>query len=72
MSRGRVLVLMLILVAAGLGADPRFRADDGNFWRLADNPALAAVSGDRFAVGAAVAPDGGLRGRWDRGCRWDR
>jgi protease-4 len=54
-------------MAASLGAEPRFRADDGNFWRLADNPALPAVSGDSFAAGAAVAPDGGLAGRWDQG-----
>jgi len=35
-------------------AEPRFRADDGNLWHLDDNPALVAVSGDIFSVGAAL------------------
>jgi protease-4 len=50
-----------------LAADPRFRADDGNLWRLADNPALSAVSTDVLAAGVALAPDGGLAQPWDRG-----
>jgi protease-4 len=48
----RLLFLLGALSAAG--ADPRFRADDGNLWHLDDNPALAAVSGDIFAAGTAL------------------
>jgi len=59
----RVLLSMLILVAGVLAAEPRFRADDGNLWRLADNPALSAVSGDGFSVGTAYSP----QAAWNQG-----
>lgn len=48
----------MLTLAGAVSAEPRFRADDGNLWRLNDNPALPAVSGDTFAFGAAVAPAG--------------
>jgi len=61
---GRWTLLGLVWSLGGLlAADPRFRADDGNLWRIDDNPALAAVSGDVFSLGYAVLPDGS---QWDR------
>jgi protease-4 len=65
-------VFCLILgggLLAGLAAEPRFRADDGNLWRLADNPALGAVSGDALSAGVATQPEGGLALPWERGIR---
>lgn len=60
----RLILGALVLVSFPLQAEPRFRADDGNLWRLNDNPALAAVSGDAFALGAAIAP---TKGAWTKG-----
>ena len=59
MKTKRLAFILFLVLVGGLGAEPRFRADDGNLWRLADNPALEAVSGDLFAFGAAsqVGPD---------------
>lgn len=54
----RLCVLWFLCALSAAGADPRFRADDGNLWRLDDNPALQSVSGDVFSVGYAVLPVG--------------
>lgn len=59
--RGRLSAAVGLVLIAGLGADPRFRADDGNLWRLDDNPALAAVAGDGFSLGYAFTPDAHFR-----------
>lgn len=64
MNRLHLALILVLLAGGGLAAEPRFRADDGNLWRLDDNPALGAVSGDQFAMGAALAP---TAGRWDEG-----
>lgn len=64
MKKHPFLLTLLVLTTTLLAAEPRFRADDGNLWRLADNPALAAVSGDALAAGYAWGPTGG---NWSRG-----
>jgi protease-4 len=54
-----LLFTLAVLMGGWATAEPRFRADDGNLWRLDDNPATAAASGDKFALGYAVLPTGG-------------
>ncbi len=63
-SIGAFCAFAVIFATDPLLADPRFRADDGNVWRLADNPALPAVGG--VSLGAALAPSGS---DWNRGTR---
>lgn len=62
MKRSLLALIILVLGGGAWSEEPRFRADDGSFWRLADNPALGAVSGDVFSVGIAADPS---QGRWD-------
>jgi len=63
------LAVFLLAITFTTTAEPRFRADDGNLSRLADNPALSAASGDLFSLGAGFNPEGAdwNSADWNRG-----